>query len=246
MTETCEKFIVYTEEFDYIKDYSNEEVGMLLRALIHFVKTGEEAELDDKIKYSFRFMSAHIERDRERYNNMIEKRRASGKKGAEARFGKKTSEAKEEIKTEKNDNEIKSIQKENPAPKSYQEATQDGANSKDDSIQKSTEEKRLDAGFDEFWECYPKKQDKESAKSEYFALCPTPQIHEKIINALKKQKKTEEWQREKGRFIPHPAKWLKGKRWEDKTENTFSTEDSFYVDEFFQAALKKSTRDYKL
>lgn len=103
---TYEKFLIYIEEFEYISDYSNEEVGELLRALIHFVKTGEEPFLAEKLRCPFRFMSAHIKRDRESYINMIEKKRAGGKKGAEVRYGKKYDDT--EGKSENKSDEIES------------------------------------------------------------------------------------------------------------------------------------------
>lgn len=34
--------------------------------------------------------------------------------------------------------------------------------------------------------------------------------------ALAEQKASEEWQREGGKFIPYPATWLRGGRWEDE------------------------------
>ena len=33
--------------------------------------------------------------------------------------------------------------------------------------------------------------------------------------AIEIQKTTEDWTKEKGKFIPYPASWLRGKRWED-------------------------------
>ena len=33
---------------------------------------------------------------------------------------------------------------------------------------------------------------------------------------LRKQIASDEWKRDGGRFIPHPATWLNGKRWEDE------------------------------
>jgi len=33
---------------------------------------------------------------------------------------------------------------------------------------------------------------------------------------LERSKVSEQWQRDGGQFIPHPATWLNGRRWEDQ------------------------------
>ena len=34
--------------------------------------------------------------------------------------------------------------------------------------------------------------------------------------ALERDKRSEQWRRDNGDFIPHPASWLNGRRWEDE------------------------------
>ena len=36
-----------------------------------------------------------------------------------------------------------------------------------------------------------------------------------LICAIEMQKKTAQWTKDNGQFIPHPATWLNSKRWED-------------------------------
>ena len=36
-----------------------------------------------------------------------------------------------------------------------------------------------------------------------------------MIEKLVAYKETEQWQKDKGRFIPHPATWLNQERWQD-------------------------------
>ena len=158
---TYEKFLIYIEEFEYISDYSNEEVGELLRALIHFVKTGEEPFLAEKLRCPFRFMSAHIKRDRESYINMIEKKRAGGKRGAEVRYGKKYDDT--EGKSENKSDEIESsetteakncvlAQNQFSESKNIQRETENNVSEKT-KVEQSPNEK-----FTEFCEYCPEKQ----------------------------------------------------------------------------------------
>jgi len=37
-----------------------------------------------------------------------------------------------------------------------------------------------------------------------------------MIAAVKDQAETEVWTKEGGKFIPHPATWINGRRWEDE------------------------------
>lgn len=37
-----------------------------------------------------------------------------------------------------------------------------------------------------------------------------------MLSTLEKQKKSEQWQSDGGKFIPYAATWLNGQRWEDE------------------------------
>ena len=38
-----------------------------------------------------------------------------------------------------------------------------------------------------------------------------------ILTAIERQKASDQWTKDNGQFIPHPATWLNQKRWEDET-----------------------------
>jgi len=44
-------------------------------------------------------------------------------------------------------------------------------------------------------------------------------LMETIMSALRKQKNTEQWLKDNGKFIPHPTTWLNQARWEDEVED---------------------------
>lgn len=67
--------------------------------------------------------------------------------------------------------------------------------------------------FDAFWTAYPRKEGKKRAQ-DAFAKVTVPL--ETLLTAIEGQKKTPQWQKDDGQFIPHPATWLNGKRWEDQ------------------------------
>jgi hypothetical protein len=67
--------------------------------------------------------------------------------------------------------------------------------------------------FDLFWDAYPRKEGKQKA-ADAFAKVEVPV--ETLLSAIEAQKKSPQWTKDGGQFIPHPATWLNGKRWEDQ------------------------------
>jgi len=72
--------------------------------------------------------------------------------------------------------------------------------------------------FSRFYAAYPKKRAKQDAIKAWRKLAPENGLFETIMAAVAKQKRSDDWTRENGRFIPNPASWLNGRRWEDEVE----------------------------
>lgn len=72
--------------------------------------------------------------------------------------------------------------------------------------------KGLIIAFETFWAAWPKKKARADAQKA-FAKCGVPV--ETLVAAIEKQKQDEEWKKQGGKFIPYPATWLNGRRWED-------------------------------
>jgi uncharacterized protein YdaU (DUF1376 family) len=71
-----------------------------------------------------------------------------------------------------------------------------------------------DDGFDRWWIAYPRKIGKAAAHRAWRKAKGKPPV-DKIIESVNQQKKTEQWQKDNGQFIPHPATWLNQGRWDD-------------------------------
>ena len=69
-------------------------------------------------------------------------------------------------------------------------------------------------GFEEFWQVYPKKRAKQDARRAWRKV--RPEDVPAILAAVERWKRTEDWQRENGRFIPYPATFVNGGRWQDE------------------------------
>ena len=74
----------------------------------------------------------------------------------------------------------------------------------------------LSAAFDRFWELYPRHQGKEAARKTWEKLNPDAALLEIMLSALERQRASDQWRRDGGQFIPYPATWLNGRRWEDE------------------------------
>jgi len=66
--------------------------------------------------------------------------------------------------------------------------------------------------FERFWRLYPRGEDKAAARYEWDELRPDPALMRTMSAALKRQMKTDEWQR--GIGIPYACRWLSKRRWE--------------------------------
>lgn len=70
--------------------------------------------------------------------------------------------------------------------------------------------------FDTFWTSYPKKKGKKDAQKAFTKV--NPNEYPALFSALEQQKKDPEWAKDGGQYIPYPATWLNGRRWEDEVE----------------------------
>lgn len=76
----------------------------------------------------------------------------------------------------------------------------------------------LDSGeaFNEFWKAYPKKAGKGAAEAAWNKIQPGKALLAEILSAIETAKRSRQWRRDGGQYIPHPATWLNQRRWEDE------------------------------
>lgn len=70
-------------------------------------------------------------------------------------------------------------------------------------------------GFDAFWSAYPRKTAKPAAAKAFARLKPDDAMLRAMLAAIERQRRWPQWTKDGGEFIPHPATWLNGRRWED-------------------------------
>ena len=124
-----------------------------------------------------------------------------------------------------------------PSPEECDEETQDAANGgelpqdaariqsriqnpnpeSESRIQNPNTRETRGAEFEKFWSAYPRKEGKQKARAA-FEKVAVPL--ETLLEAIERQKSSAQWTKDEGQFIPHPATWLNGKRWEDQLPQT--------------------------
>jgi hypothetical protein len=81
--------------------------------------------------------------------------------------------------------------------------------------------------FSSFWASYPKKVSKQAALKAWCNLKPDEELASTIVTAVERYKNTKDWQKEDGKYVPYPATFLNGKRWEDEIDAPAKRWDDF-------------------
>ena len=63
-------------------------------------------------------------------------------------------------------------------------------------------------------------------------LEPDEALIDIMLKAIEVQKKSEQWQRDNGQYIPHPSTWLNQRRWEDEMEVKQKNDGIKYYDKY--------------
>ena len=76
-----------------------------------------------------------------------------------------------------------------------------------------------DRDFNLFWEAYPKKVGKKASLKAFqnARKSDLPQIGI-LIAAIEQQRKSDQWRRDGGQYIPNPATWLNRGQWDDSIQ----------------------------
>ena len=72
--------------------------------------------------------------------------------------------------------------------------------------------------FERFWAAYPKKRNKETARKAFKKLKGVST--ETLLEAIERQKRSQDWLKDGGQYIPYPATWLNAGGWENEETET--------------------------
>lgn len=74
--------------------------------------------------------------------------------------------------------------------------------------------------FDTFWSAYPKKIGKDKCRRWFDMRKVDDSLLDEMLTALEIQKKSDQWTKDDGKFIPHPYTWLNQGRWQDEIQQS--------------------------
>ena len=180
---------IWTNFIKVIEPLSDDCAGRLFRMMLTYVESGKEPETfegNERILWP----AAKLQIDLAAAKNEI--LRKNGMKG-----GRPKAEETKQNQTEPNET------KENQT-KAYKRKEK----------KRNVNEKKDNSLFDAFWEEYPKKVAKQDALKAWEKI--SAELTPQIMDGLRRWKNSDEWSRDDGRYIPHPATWLNGRRWEDE------------------------------
>lgn len=207
--EPKNSFVMYTEYRQHIGRLTDEEAGRLLKAVMDFAASARAEPMGGAEGMAFSFICAQMERDAKKYEETQRKRSEAG------RMGGRPPKAKEA-----------------PAffaggEKAAEPVDGDGSGSDsgDGSVDGSADasvdvtgdgDGAQGAGFERFWAAYPRREGKQAARAAWAAVGPDEALLAVILAAVARQKRGAQWKKDDGQFVPHPAKWLEARRWEDE------------------------------
>lgn len=200
-------FVDYKKQFDLL---SNEELGEMMRAIFSYAQTGETPNLTGAAMMCFSFIQTQLDRDEQEYQQKCE----SNKQNARKRWEK------EEIsETDKSESDNISTLEDTSVYEGIREYTNDTKTKTKTKIKTKTEKEKIKKEkalvlFERFWEAYPKKTAKLEAEKAFIKLNVNDGLLDTMLTALEKQ--SSQWQQVQ--YIPYPATWLNGKRWNDELE----------------------------
>lgn len=221
------------EDFDEITEaLTDEEKGRLLLAMVRYARNGTETQLPGTERILWPVFRADIDHDVAVYQTKVENgRRPKRCRSAGSEENRTEADESEPKRNEADGSGMKRTEAEKNPLFEEKEAEKDREKEKRTKreIEKEKgEEKerenapaRVDAqgpdGFDAFWNSYPRKEGKKAARKAWDKIRPDSVLQMQISNALRSQKECDQWTRDGGQFIPHPATWLNGERWKDET-----------------------------
>lgn len=203
-------FVFYNDWAEVLKKLPADEVKNVILALAEYSESGKLPDISPIADIAFTAFKQTIDRDTEKWENVCKRNAENIKKRWEKNSDTKNTTAydrtKSYTKNTDSDNE--------PVPDSEIDIKNNIP---------PTPSKGAGEGFDEFWKAYPKKVAKTQALKAWSKLKPNEELLNVILSALKREKQSFQWRKDNGQFIPYPATWLNGRRWEDDLKQSSQT-----------------------
>lgn len=210
----------YAEELDL---FTNEQLGELFRALLHYSAYGTDSDSNSfPIKLMYRILRKGIDQNFEKYEEISNKRREAGRKGGII-SQQKQNQASESKDKQNQANE--SNDKQNQANEANTKTitnTNTKTNTNNSSSAKLSE-RVLEDEFQEIWNIYPRKEGRKNALKAYIKARKNGTSKETVLNGLNAYIGKIKAEKTDLQYIKHGSSWFAQECWLDD----YSLKNSF-------------------
>ncbi|MCI2047821.1 MAG: DUF6291 domain-containing protein [Faecalibacterium sp.] len=211
-SENKRSFILYSDYRQPLECLPDETRGKLFLALFDYADRGDIPNLDAAAMMAFQFIKARMDADTLKWKATCENRAKAGRAGGMAKAANVANATSDSKPSKSSCNDV---------------MCSDVMCSDSDRVNlhnTKANEKGL-IGFDAFWKAYPRKANKPASEKAFAKIKPDAALLNKMLTALNTQKASSQWQKDSGQFIPYPATWLNGHRWEDDEKELYHGND---------------------
>lgn len=201
-------FVLYNSYAEQFAMLSLEDRGALITALFEYqIESEIPSGLSPAAMMAFSFIKMDLDKNAQKYQERCEKNRSNGSKGGRP---KNQTVLEETQKTERFS--------EKPKKPNINENKKEKENINTIITPPTPSKGETEERFADFWQAYPRKEAKEKARQAFKKLKADEDLLLKMLTAIEIQKQSDQWTKDDGRFIPLPATWLNGRRWEDEVK----------------------------
>ena len=207
--------------FYFLKSYfeaaqalpNKEDQADFYNAVCQYAMTGEQPKLSGVALAMFLLAKPNIDAS-------LKKAEAGSKGGSRTQANRKQSSSKTEAGNNQYESNAEANEKVLKAIKDKGVMSNDKGVMKDDKGVKEKVKKESDSDlfaseFEEFWTEYPRKVAKDKARESFIKARRSGVSLSTMLDSLFAQKRSPQWTRDGGQFIPHPTTWLNQHRWND-------------------------------
>lgn len=206
-------FVLYTDYLEQMELLSMEQRGTLLTALMSYAAGLELPDMDSTARMAFMFIKKQIERDSDKYQETIERRKEAGKKGGLAKAENRRSDSSKSSNAKSATNKASKSKQAvaNVADNVYVNDNVNENVTDTDIILTDNNNCTHDMLFTKFWNAYPKKENIVDAEREFAALGADDFLLGKLLQSIADYQASGKW--DVWKYIPSPANWLRKKRY---------------------------------
>lgn len=213
-------FVMYSDYLEHFQRLSNEDAGILIKAILRYVSGLVPGEMPPVADMAFSFIRNQLDRDIKTYEDKCKKNRENGKLGgrpkkangfSEKRMDKEKANGFSEKHTD-NDNDSDN-DTDNDTDTDNDSDTDNDINNINTSVgivdgADSVNSKENSSGFEEFWRTYPKKADKGAAFKKYNDRLQEGYTDAQLITAARNYRAECERKNTDDKYIKYPKTFL--------------------------------------